>query len=113
MLEVQIYRIIQELVGNALKHAKAEKIVIQLNQFDGIVHVLVQDNGIGFNPDDPGRRSGMGLRNIRSRLAEMGGEMDVDSKRGKGTTITLDIPFDQSINDNQQQDPVTANPQIS
>lgn len=90
--ESRLYTIIRELVSNVLNHARATELTIQLNQLGETINIMVEDDGIGFDPDAIGRRHGMGLRSIRDRVAAMGGAMLIDSGRGAGTTITLDIP---------------------
>ena len=91
-LEIKIYRIIQELVSNILKHAKATKINIQLNQFKEVINIIVQDNGIGFDEDKVKEKDGMGLKSIRSRVYNLHGSIIIDTGKGSGTTVTIDIP---------------------
>jgi len=93
-LEIKIYRIIQELVSNILKHAKATKINIQLNQFKDVINFIVQDNGIGFDPKKAEEKNGMGLKSIKSRVYNLHGSIIIDTGKGSGTTITIDIPRD-------------------
>ncbi len=88
--KLNIYRIVQELVKNASTHANAAKILVQLIQnVDGKV-VSVEDNGTGF--DFGNKRDGMGLPNVQTRVDSMGGQMTVESRQGKGTTIFIEIP---------------------
>ncbi|MEM9921818.1 MAG: tetratricopeptide repeat protein [Bacteroidota bacterium] len=91
-IEVNLYRIIQELVSNALKHSRCKKLVLQLNQLAGILNVIVEDDGIGFDPEAVKDKKGLGLKNIRTRVNDMGGKMHVDASPGRGTTVTIDIP---------------------
>ena len=94
--EIMLYRMIQELIQNILKHAKASKIIIQFNQIDTSLNLLVEDDGSGFDPSEV--RRGLGLKSIKSRVKYLNGHLDIDSVRGKGTTILVDIPLsDQSI----------------
>jgi signal transduction histidine kinase/Flp pilus assembly protein TadD len=90
-LEIAIYRIIQELVNNILKHSKATEITLQLVKGKKGLNVMVEDNGIGFDPEQTNK--GMGLKNIASRADAFGGTMQIDSSLGKNTTITIDIPL--------------------
>ena len=90
-LEFEIYRIVQELVSNALKHAKASLLTIQLNRFDPIINIIVEDDGVGFKPDLMEQKRGMGLENVRSRAYHLNGAVNIDSSPGKGTTISIDI----------------------
>lgn len=96
--EVTAYRLVQELVSNALKHAKASKITIQLTCFDNILNLIVEDNGIGFDANHFIENSlGIGLKSIQSRIADMQGDFQVDSRIGKGTTVIIDLPVTSEL----------------
>lgn len=88
--KVMVYRIVQELTQNALKHASASHIILQLSWLGDRLQVVVEDNGLGFDPENV--KKGLGLRSIQSRTEYLKGELDLDSKPGIGTTITIDIP---------------------
>lgn len=90
--EFNIYRIIQELVSNVIKHARADKISIQVNRFEDMINIMVEDNGVGFDVEKARQEGGIGLRNVASRVHELEGTLDFDSSPGKGTTVTIDIP---------------------
>lgn len=87
-LEVMVYRCIHELVNNALKHAEAEQINIQLIQETDRISFTVQDDGKGFDPEAVSE--GMGLRNIRQRVAAFQGEIAIYSSEN-GTEIHVEI----------------------
>lgn len=91
-LEISIYRIIQELISNILKHAKASEISIQLLKSKTGLNLIVEDNGVGF--DSLQKRTGMGLKNIASRVDGLNGGLQIDSVLNIGTTITIDIPIE-------------------
>lgn len=91
-MEINLYRIIQELLSNILKHAQATHVQIQLNHFDHLVNILVEDNGVGFDLDQIGDSSGMGFKNLHSRIDELGGELKIDSVAGRGTFVSVDVP---------------------
>jgi two-component system NarL family sensor kinase len=91
-VEIHLYRVIQELVSNILKHGKATEIIIQLNKHSHELLLMVEDNGVGFNPGAASLKKGMGLRNIESRISSLGGSLSIDSGRGGGTTTTIEIP---------------------
>ena len=93
-LERQIYRIIQELISNVLKHAKASRITIQVNQFQDVINVMVEDDGKGFDLESAHVKNGMGLKNIKYRVQELNGSVIFDSAPGRSTTVALDIPID-------------------
>jgi signal transduction histidine kinase len=88
--ELQLYRIIQELVSNALKHSKATEIIVQLTQHSEELNVTVEDNGIGFDTNQT--REGIGLKNIYSRADMLNAHLNIDSGKGRGTLISIDIP---------------------
>jgi len=95
--EMTLYHIVQELVANVLKHAKADKLTVHLNQIDDLVNILVEDNGKGFTNEESDRQSdGFGLKNIIKVVEANDGKFSIDTGKGAGTTITLDIPISQS-----------------
>jgi signal transduction histidine kinase/Tfp pilus assembly protein PilF len=88
-LEVMVYRILHELVSNAMKHAKAEHILVQLVRDKDGIALTVSDDGCGF--DLSAESKGMGLRNIRARVESFKGNLDIDSQPGKGTEIYVEF----------------------
>ncbi len=88
-VELELYKIILELVSNALKYSKGSHINIHLNKDNGHVILMVEDDGLGF--DIAKVKSGMGLKNIRSRAERLGGVVEIDSRVGKGTTVILEL----------------------
>jgi two-component system NarL family sensor kinase len=90
-LEIASYRIIQELVNNAMKHAEASEINVQLVSEDERLSITVQDNGKGIDLMASGESSGKGLANIRSRVASFGGHFDLSSEHGKGTEAIIEF----------------------
>ncbi len=92
--ETQIYRIVQEMVSNVLKHAQARRLEIQLLWTEENLHISAYDDGRGFNIQKlEEEKSGMGLRGIESRVKGLYGECKIDSTEGKGTTIMIDLPI--------------------
>jgi signal transduction histidine kinase len=89
-LEVLIYRCIHELVNNALKHAGASQIMVQIMQEQNRIAFTVQDNGCGFDPL-AAESKGSGLQNIRTRIASFGGNIHIDSQVGEGTEINVEL----------------------
>jgi len=86
-----IYRIVQELLTNAIRHAKASQIVVQCSQNGSTFFITVEDNGVGFNAKTIDLKDGIGLANVKSRVDYLGGKMDVASAPGDGTTINVEL----------------------
>lgn len=91
--ETVIYRIIQEAVANVVKHAKASKLDIQLIKDKDGIDLVIEDNGVGFKSEKIHDFDGIGLRNIRSRVALLGGMVDIDTSPGQGTLLAIHIPL--------------------
>ncbi len=94
-IELTIYRLIQELVNNALKHAEATEITLLLTTKDNKIIFTFTDNGKGFNFEAvrSDKKSGLGLRNMASRLNVLNGLIDIKSVLGQGTQTTIEIPI--------------------
>lgn len=90
-LEVAAYRMVQEAVSNALKHAKADHLSIQATRSEALLNLMVEDDGTGFDPEKAD--GGMGMSNLRSRAAEFNGSVRIDSLPGRGTTVMIDLPL--------------------
>ncbi|MCD4732340.1 MAG: sensor histidine kinase [Bacteroidales bacterium] len=88
--EIMIYRIVQELVNNIVKHAKASKAIVQLMCNDKMLYLTVEDNGRGFDPKKI-KKNSAGMSNIRSRVDFLNGNLDIDSSPEKGTTVSINI----------------------
>ena len=88
-LEILIYRSVHELVHNALKHAEATQINVQLLQESDRISLTVQDNGKGF--DITTQNKGMGIRNIKKRVAAYNGLMNIASNQGEGTEVHIEF----------------------
>jgi signal transduction histidine kinase len=91
--ETNVFRIVQELLQNALKHGKASEIEIQLTRRDQLLSVMVSDNGQGFDTTGIAQKAGNGLKNIAHRVRQLKGQFHIDSTLGKGTSITVEIPI--------------------
>jgi signal transduction histidine kinase len=89
--EIIIYRIIQELLNNILKHAAATEAFVQLIREDSRLNVVVEDNGRGFEASLPENNKGAGWANIRSRVEYLKGQLDVHSEPGKGTLVNIEF----------------------
>lgn len=88
-LEINIYRIIQELLSNVLKHAQAKEVTVQLIRKNDILNVQVEDDGIGFDHNEI--PNGIGLKNVHARVSKLDGEMNIDTGKGVGTLVNIEI----------------------
>lgn len=92
-LELTIFRIIQELITNVVKHADATKASIQFTQHEANLNLIIEDNGKGFNVSKiKASDNGMGLHSIEKRIEHLEGAFTIESIVNKGTTIIIDIP---------------------
>jgi signal transduction histidine kinase len=89
-IKINAYRIVQESLKNCVKHAKCERVDIAFGLNGEKLKLTISDDGIGFDTNK-GKR-GIGLRNIISRVKKVKGTLDIDSKKGRGTTLTVTIP---------------------
>lgn len=92
-LEIAIFRIIQELVTNIIKHSQATEASISLTNHKDRLNIIVEDNGIGFDPKLLRTKAGMGISNIEKRVEHLGGSIEIDSSPKKGTSIIINIPL--------------------
>ncbi|WAA09780.1 sensor histidine kinase [Fervidibacillus albus] len=91
-MEVALFRLVQESVQNALKHAKAKWIQVKLEMMDKKIVTLIKDDGIGFDPEEK-KEGSFGLRGMKERVELLDGELQIDSKIGKGTRILITVPL--------------------
>lgn len=91
--EISLYRCVQECVNNVIKHAHADRLSIQMVKDTEGISVTVEDNGRGFDQQKATYTEGIGLKNIRARIALLKGTIEVDSIPGKGTLILMYIPL--------------------
>ncbi|WP_300687099.1 ATP-binding protein [Chryseobacterium sp.] len=88
-----LYRIIQELVNNAIKHAETSEIIVQISEEKNVLNLTVEDNGSGFDPKTLDVRKTAGFHNIESRVQFLKGTMNITSELNIGTSIELQIPI--------------------
>lgn len=92
-----IYRIVQELIQNALKHAKASRILVQLNYHQSnMLFLTVEDNGIGCKEEVLNSKNSMGFKNILARVTSLKGNVDFSSKEGEGTAIHMEFDWESN-----------------
>lgn len=89
-LKLCVYRMVQEALNNAQRHAHAKNAVVELKQTGDVIRVNTRDDGSGF---DPKRTRGMGLLGMEERVKRLGGTMEIDSRPGAGTTIRAELPL--------------------
>ncbi len=90
--QIVLYRIIQELVNNALKHADATQILVLLQQRDDILFITVEDDGKGFDVPDAEVKNGSGIANLKARAEFLNASIDIQSSPKTGTTVTIECP---------------------
>jgi signal transduction histidine kinase len=90
-VEIIIYRIIQELLNNTMKHAAATEAFVQLIREANRLNIVVEDNGKGFDATLPENNKGAGFANIRSRVGYLKGQVDIHSEQGKGTLVNVEF----------------------
>jgi signal transduction histidine kinase len=91
VVSAAVYRIIQELVNNILKHADATTALVQLIRNNDTLSIAVEDNGKGFDPAILENNSGMGYLSLKNRVAYLKGTIDIQTSAGKGTSINIEI----------------------
>ncbi len=95
-----VYRMVSELMFNAIKHAQCKRVTVSLLEDGGRLRILVADDGVGFDPGaiaEPGGLStGFGLFNVREQLEQLSGSLHLDSRPGGGTRATVTIPFQEA-----------------
>ncbi len=101
-IKINAYRIVQESLQNCVKHAQARQVHISLVRENSTLKMAIMDDGIGF--DKAKNKNGIGLRNLMSRVQKIDGVLEVDSAKGKGTTITVQLPIKYIV----QKDPKAA-----
>jgi signal transduction histidine kinase len=93
-VRLAIYRIVQEALHNALRHAAADEAVVSFETIDDVLRVTIRDNGAGFNPEIASRPTALGLLSMRERAAAIGATLTVKSSPGDGTTVLIERRID-------------------
>jgi signal transduction histidine kinase len=95
-LKILIFRILQEALNNVAKHSEADTVNLSLKKNKGKIELNIEDNGKGFDLDEvlhaDSHERGLGLQSIRERTELFGGSIDINSKKGKGTSICANWP---------------------
>lgn len=95
--QTNLFRIIQEIFTNIVKHSRADRVQLELTDRDSLVLLSVQDNGAGFSPEKVRLKSrGFGLYTIQRRVDDLGGTMSLDSQPGAGVRFAIEIPITEA-----------------
>ncbi|MDQ6471610.1 sensor histidine kinase [Flavobacterium sp. LHD-80] len=95
-VQIETFKIVQELLTNTIKHARATKIEVQLNLIENYLNILFEDNGVGFNVEN--YAPGIGIINLEARIEKLNGTFALDSKPKRGTIANIEIPvLEESI----------------
>lgn len=92
-LEVMLFRIIQEILNNAIKHSQASQVLLQMSVNNANLHLTIEDNGEGFNTAIQSTATGVGIKNIKSRVNYLNGELHLESTTGEGTAYDILVPL--------------------
>ncbi len=96
-IETALYRVVQEGLTNVLKHAGATRVTLLLEQSRGLLRLILEDDGTGFDVDDvrasPEKANRLGLRGMRERVALLGGTLEIESSPGSGTSLFVRLPI--------------------
>lgn len=92
-IAVTIYRIVQELINNTIKHAAAKNAIVQLSVTGQTLSITVEDDGKGFDTSTLHQSAGIGWSNIKNRINFLNGKLDIQSVHGKGTSVLIELPL--------------------
>jgi len=100
-VQMQLFRIIQEALSNARKHAEARSVQISFEKRDHLMSVTIKDNGRGFEPQAAMKKGDghFGLRFMHERAKQIGGSLRVESTPGKGTCVIVELPMEGAAYD--------------
>jgi signal transduction histidine kinase len=98
LVENTLYRTIQEIVNNTIKHARASRLFIQVTQGTDEISLMAEDDGTGFDMAQVNKNTSRGLEHLKSRIDNLNGTLDIDSAPGRGTIISIFIPIKPKIN---------------
>ncbi|NJM79913.1 MAG: hypothetical protein HC854_10385 [Flavobacterium sp.] len=87
---LELFKNWQQIV---FKHSNASEVNIYLNQYDNDINVMVEDNGKGFDVNKINENDGIGLKNMERKVEQLLGTFTIDTKRGRGTTIIIELPL--------------------
>ena len=97
--QISIYRVVQEWLNNVMKHSKASSARLVVRKENGLVRMRMEDDGVGFDYsaviNRSGGETGFGLANLRERVRLLGGSLKIESAPGKGTRLSVDVPYEE------------------
>ena len=91
-IETTVYRVVQEAMTNVVRHAHATRVSVLVERHDGYVLAIIEDDGVGFDPEEAMHRSRLGLFGMQERAETYGGSFTIESSAGSGTTVFLKLP---------------------
>lgn len=94
--EIIVYRIVQELLNNVVKHSAASQVFVQIMRHETSLNITLEDNGKGFDVGAMESMKGAGLSNVRTRVEYLKGNLDIQSSPGKGTSVHIDCMIDDN-----------------
>lgn len=99
-MEITFYRIVQEALNNVVRHARAKHVDVILEQRDENLILVIEDDGVGFDPEVILKKSGrLGLFGMQERVEMLGGKLVIESAKGKGTTLVVEVPYAHAYSD--------------
>ncbi|MCD6033252.1 MAG: histidine kinase [Thermomicrobiales bacterium] len=111
-VRLAIYRIVQEALHNALRHAAADEAIVRFEVIDDVLRVTIRDNGAGFNPQHTTRPTALGLLSMRERAAAIGAAFAVMSRPGDGTTVMIERRIDSELPAVPELEPAGVVPEL-
>jgi signal transduction histidine kinase len=91
-VETALYRVVQEAMTNVVRHARATRVDVLAEHRGDRVMVMIEDDGVGFEPDRVQRGNHFGLLGLAERAEALGGTLTVESRPGGGTTVVVEVP---------------------
>lgn len=108
LVENTLFRTIQEIVNNTIKHAEATTLFIQITEGNNEITLIAEDNGKGFSSNESNNHSGFGLSHLKSRIENLNGTMYIDSNINRGTIISVFIPLRQTRHEHGTNESISS-----
>ncbi len=91
--ELSLYRIVQEILSNIIRHSKTDSVLMEMKCVDDMVQLVVKDNGVGFETQQIDESKGLGWKNIFARIKLMNGDIKIESQKNRGSNFLIHIPI--------------------